>query len=113
MTCEGGRTQWDVGGALEPGTRSVRAPAGVVAFEPAEMTVRVGAGATVVDLDLALAEQGQCVALPAWPGATVGGVLAVGRSGLRRLGYGPVRDTLLEARVVSAEGRLVKAGGRR
>src|SRR4029077_12080729 len=44
-------------------------------------------------------------------GATVGGVLAVGRSGIRRLGYGPVRDTLLEARYVSAEGRRVKAGG--
>ncbi len=57
------------------------------------------------------AEHGQCVALPAWDGATVGGVLAVGHSGIRRLGYGPVRDTLLQARYVSAEGRVVKAGG--
>jgi FAD/FMN-containing dehydrogenase len=65
----------------------------------------------VADLDAALAEGGQCVALPDWPGATVGGVLAVGRSGVRRLGYGPVRDALLEARVVTADGRLAKAGG--
>ena len=36
---------------------------------------------------------------PEWPGATVGGVLAVGRSGILRLGRGPVRDTLLQARV--------------
>ena len=48
---------------------------------------------------------------PTWDGATVGGVLAVGHSGIRRLGYGPVRDTLLQARYVSAEGRVVKAGG--
>src|SRR5207247_1911290 len=48
---------------------------------------------------------------PAGDGATVGGVLAVGRSGLRRLRFGPIRDVLLEARYVSAEGRLVKAGG--
>jgi glycolate oxidase FAD binding subunit len=75
------------------------------------MIVRVGAGTSVVDLDAAVAERGQTVALPHWPGATVGGVLAVGRTGLRRLGWGPVRDTLLEARYVSAEGRLVKAGG--
>src|SRR5207237_3236629 len=61
--------------------------------------------------DDALGEHGQCVALPPHEGATVGGVLAVGRSGLRRLRFGPVRDTLLEARYVSAEGRLVKAGG--
>jgi glycolate oxidase FAD binding subunit len=38
-------------------------------------------------------------------------VLAVGRSGIRRLGWGPVRDTLLEARVVNADGDVVKAGG--
>ena len=107
----GGRTQWDVGGASAAGTREVRAPAGIAAYEPAEMVVRCGAGTTVADLDAALGEYGQTVALPEWPGATVGGVLAVGRSGVRRLRLGPVRDTLLEARYVSAEGRLVKAGG--
>jgi glycolate dehydrogenase FAD-binding subunit len=75
------------------------------------MTVRVRAGTTVTDVDAALDEVGQAVALPSWPGATVGGVLAVGHSGLRRLGWGPVRDTVLEVRYVSAEGRMVKAGG--
>jgi glycolate oxidase FAD binding subunit len=109
----GGRTQWEVGGALDAGTkvREVRAPAGVVAVEAADMTVRVRAGTTVVDLDAALAEVGQTVALPAWDGATVGGVLAVGHSGMRRLGWGPVRDTVLEVRYVGADGALVKAGG--
>ncbi len=75
------------------------------------MTVRVRAGTTVADLDAALGEVGQTVALPDWPGATVGGVLAVGQSGIRRLGWGPVRDTLLEVRSVAAEGTVVKAGG--
>ena len=107
----GGRTQWDVGGAVDAGCREVRAPAGVVAHEPAEMTVRVRAGTTVADLDAALAVHGQCVALPDAPGATVGGVLAVGHSGIRRLGWGPVRDAVLEVRYVSAEGELVKGGG--
>jgi glycolate oxidase FAD binding subunit len=107
----GGRTQWDVGGAAEKGVREVRAPTGIVGYDPAEMTVRCGAGTPVAELDATLAEHGQCVALPSWDGATVGGVLAVGHSGLRRLRFGPVRDALLEARYVSAEGRLVKAGG--
>src|SRR5262245_52899089 len=75
------------------------------------MTVRVGAGTTVAELDDALGTHGQCVALPAHDGATVGGVLAVGRSGIRRLGWGPVRDTVLEVRYVSADGRLIKGGG--
>ena len=107
----GGRTQWNVGGPPAVDAREVVPPAGVVAFTPAEMTVRVRAGTLVTELDAALAEAGQTVALPAWEGATVGGVLSVGRSGLRRLGWGPVRNTLLEATFVSAEGRVVKAGG--
>lgn len=109
----GGRTQWEVGGPPDPQAREVRAPAGVVDHQPAEMIVRVRAGTTVAELADALAEGGQMVALdPARPQqATVGGVLAVGHSGLRRLRWGPVRDTLLEARFVNAEGRLVKAGG--
>jgi glycolate oxidase FAD binding subunit len=107
----GGRTQWEVGGAVDPGAREVRPPSGIVAHLPEEMIVRVRAGTPVAELDAVLAERGQTVALPAWDGATVGGVLAVGHSGVRRLGWGPVRDTLLEARYVSAEGRVVKAGG--
>jgi glycolate dehydrogenase FAD-binding subunit len=112
----GGRTQWDVGrsaaGAAAPlPAREVRPPAGVVAVEAADMTVRVRAGTTVAELDAALAEIGQTVAVPPWTDATVGGVLAVGHSGLRQLGWGPVRDVLLEARAVSADGRVVKAGG--
>ncbi|HKE72971.1 MAG TPA: FAD-binding protein [Acidimicrobiales bacterium] len=114
VAAEGGRTQWSAGvvdPAAADGARPVGAPAGVVAVEAADMTVRVGAGTPVTDLDAALAEVGQAVALPSWPGATVGGVLAVGHSGLRRLGWGPVRDTVLEVRYASAEGRVIKAGG--
>ena len=109
----GGRTQWWVGGRPDPSAREVRAPSGVMRHEPAEMIVRVRAGTTVAELDAALAEGGQTIALdPADPRqATVGGVLAVGHSGPRRLGWGPARDTLLEARFVSAEGRLIRAGG--
>ncbi|HTN79382.1 MAG TPA: FAD-binding protein, partial [Acidimicrobiales bacterium] len=107
----GGRTQWEVGGPPDAGTRLVAAPAGIAWIAAEEMTVCCGAGTLVTDLDTALAAHGQLVALPSWEGATVGGVLAVGHSGIRRLGYGPVRDTLLQARYVSAEGRLVKAGG--
>jgi glycolate oxidase FAD binding subunit len=107
----GGRTQFAVGGAVRPDAREVRAPTGIVALEPADLTVRVRAATTVADLDAALAEVGQTVAMPAWPGATVGGVLAVGVSGLRHLGWGPVRDALLEVTYVDDGGRLVKAGG--
>jgi glycolate oxidase FAD binding subunit len=111
VTCVGGRTQWDAGGPLDAGAREVRAPEGIVGYVPSEMTVQVRAGTTVSELDAALAEHGQTVALPDWPGATLGGVLSVGANGIRRLGYGPVRDTVLEVRAVTADGAVVKAGG--
>ena len=109
----GGRTQWDVGGAPSTGAREVHAPSGIAEYEPAEMVVRVAAGTVVAELDAALARHGQQVPLdPRDPSrATIGGVLAVGQSGIRRLRYGPLRDTLLEARFVTAAGKLVKAGG--
>lgn len=111
VTVVGGRTEWDVGGSVDSSAREVRAPSGIVEFEPAEMTVRCGAGTTVAELDAALGEHGQCVALAGDDGATVGGVLAVGHSGIRRLRQGPMRDVLLEARYVSAEGHVIKGGG--
>src|SRR4051794_30297035 len=92
-----------------PGVRVVRAPSGIEWIAPDEMTVSCGAGTPVAELEAALGERGQFVALP--PGGTVGGALAVGQSSIRRLGYGPVRDMLLQARVVTADGAVAKAGG--
>lgn len=96
------------GGPVD-GVHTVMAPVGIESVQPDEMTVRCGAGTPVEELDDALAAHGQSVAIP--PSGTVGGALSVGRSGLRRLGYGPVRDTLLQARYVNARGQVVKAGG--
>ena len=107
----GGRTQWSVGGMPAPSARSVHAPAGIVEYHPAEMTVRLGAGTTMSELDAALAAKGQTTVLEGAPDATVGGVLAVGHSGLRRLRVGPMRDALLQVRYVSADGKLITAGG--
>lgn len=97
-------------GGAPPGVRTVHAPGGIAWFEPAEMTVCCGAGTPVDVLAATLAERGQRVgALPA--GGTVGGALAAGSSALTRLGHGPLRDALLQARYVSAAGEVVKAGG--
>jgi glycolate dehydrogenase FAD-binding subunit len=96
------------GGAV-PGVRIVAAPSGIDWIQPAEMTVSVGAGTPVDELDAALAAHGQRATLPS--GGTVGGALAVGRSGIRRLGDGPMRDGVLQVRYVSAAGEVVKGGG--
>jgi glycolate oxidase FAD binding subunit len=96
------------GGPVD-GVRPVMAPTGIDWFHPDEMTVQCGAGTPMEVLEDELSIAGQTVAIP--PTGTVGGALAVGRSGVRRLGYGPIRDVLLQARYVSAAGDVIKAGG--
>ncbi len=64
-------------GGPVPGVRTVRPPAGIEWIQADEMTMRCGAGTAVADVDAALAEVGQCVALP--PDGTVGGALSVGQ----------------------------------
>jgi len=106
----GGGTHREVGGPVPSGVE-VRAAAGVVAYDPAELTVTVHAGTTVEALDEVLRAAGQmCPLDPRDGAATVGGVLASGLSGVRRLRYGPVRDTVLETRIVTADGRRVRGG---
>jgi len=107
----GAGTHTGIGGPVAH-AHAVRAPAGIVALEPADMTVTVRAGTTTAELAAALAEHGQeCALDPQDPGATVGGTLAAGLSGLRRLGLGPLRDTVLEVVLVLADGRVVRGGG--
>jgi glycolate oxidase FAD binding subunit len=110
----GGCTHWEVGGPAPVGddVLAARAPAGIVTYDPADLTVTVGAGITCAELAAALADQGQeCAVDPADDAATVGGVLATGLSGHRRLRHGPLRDRVLEVRFVTADGRVVKGGG--
>ncbi len=110
----GARTQWEVGGPVPDVDHALvlRAPSGVVAYDPAELTITCGAGTPVGSLDAVLAEAGQeCPLDPVDPAATVGGLLAAGLSGRRRLRWGPLRERLLEARFVTGDGRIVKGGG--
>lgn len=101
-----------LGGAPALSIPRVGAPSGIITYDPAEMTVRCGAGTRVGELDAVLAASGQhCPIDVVDPRRTVGGALGVGRSGMRRLRYGALRDLVLEVRFVSASGALAKTGG--
>lgn len=85
----------------------------VVEWIPDDLTLVVEAGAKVADVEAMLAEKGQTAVLPETPGgATVGGTIAAGVSGWRRLRYGPTRDRVLETVMATGDGRVVRAGGR-
>jgi glycolate oxidase FAD binding subunit len=85
----------------------------VVEYEPAEMVVEIEAGTTLHELDALLAPHGQRLASDPWPGraATLGGAVAGNRFGLNRRRGGTLRDALLGARVLHADGSVSKTGG--
>lgn len=85
----------------------------IEAYEPDDLTLVVDAGVTLDHLDELLADRKQTAVLPEDAGrATVGGVVAAGLSGWRRLRYGPTRDRILEATIATGDGRVIRAGGR-
>lgn len=86
----------------------------LIAHNPADMTVAVGAGTSLAELQRLLAPAGQWLALdpPTGPrGATLGGLLATGDAGPRRLAYGALRDLVIGITVVLADGTVARAGG--
>jgi glycolate oxidase FAD binding subunit len=102
----GGRVQPDV-------IVSTSRLAGIRGWEPDDLTVVVGAGTTVGELERSIGERSQSAVLPeAQPEATVGGVIAAGMSGWRRCRYGPTRDRILQVEVVTGDGRVVVGGAR-
>ena len=84
----------------------------VIAYDPAEMIAVVEAGMRIRDLDALLAGGGQEWPVDAHPDATVGGVIAAGISGMRRLRTGLMRDTVVELELVTGDGRLIRSGAR-
>lgn len=85
----------------------------VTDHQPEDLTLTVEAGVTLAAVADVLGPHRQFAVLPETsPEATIGGVLAAGASGYRRLRYGPTRDHVLEVTLVTGDGRLVRAGAR-
>lgn len=82
-------------------------------YEPDDLTIVAGAGAQVADVENMLAEKNQTAVLPESPGdSTLGGTIAAGVSSLRRGRLFATRERVLEATVVTGDGRVVRSGGR-
>jgi glycolate oxidase FAD binding subunit len=110
----GGGTHQGMGSRVDPAiVLSTARLDSIVDWQPEDLTVVVEAGVRVVDLEDRLSEHRQTAVLPEVPGdGTVGGVIAAGISGFRRLRYGPTRDRMLEVDLVTGDGRTVRGGGR-
>lgn len=100
---------------------SVAGIAGVEIYEPGALTLVVRAGTPVAEIEALLAAEGQRLAfepmdhrglLGTEGTPTIGGVVAAGVSGPRRVQAGAARDFLLGVRFVDGRGAVIKNGGR-
>ncbi len=85
----------------------------VLHYDPDDLTIGVGAGMTLAELQMLLGQHNQQFPLEiAQPDqATLGGLIATAADGPRRLGYGALRDLTLGLTVVQADGAVVRLGG--
>ena len=87
---------------------------GIVAYDPAELVITARCGTPLSQVEAALAAAGQFLAFepPAFSGdPTLGGLIAAGLSGPRRMYSGAARDFVLGARLLTADGELLRFGG--
>ena len=110
----GGGTKDFYGQSLEGEVFDTRAYAGILSYEPSELVVTVCSGTSLKELEVALAEKGQCLAFKPphfGEGATVGGMVAAGLSGPSRANVGNVRDFILGAKMINGKGEQLTFGG--
>ncbi len=88
---------------------------GIVAYEPTELVVTARCGTPLDELEQALAASRQFLPFEPphfGPDATVGGMVATGLSGPRRMSAGALRDFVLGTVLLTARGDVLRFGGR-
>lgn len=87
---------------------------GIIDYEPTELVVTARAGTRLTELESVLAQHDQMLAFepPHWSEvATLGGCVATGLSGPRRVSAGSVRDFVLGVRLLNGEASDLHFGG--
>ena len=104
VAVEGGKTRWNMNGFPQKDTRFVKAPEGILSAKPDEMIVTALTGTTVAELHKEMGRFGQRTCLPE-RGGTIGGAIAVGENDISVLGKGRIRDSVLQLRYITADGK--------
>ncbi len=116
MPCQiwGGGTHSGYGSPVDPAVViSLQRLNEIETWEPDDMTIVVGAGALVAEVEERIQTANQTLGMEEHPGvSTIGGQVASGANGLRRGRLYSTRERLLECTVVTGDGRIVRSGGR-
>ncbi len=83
-------------------------------YDPGDLTIAVQAGMPFAEMQRQLAEHQQWVPCDAasLEHATIGGLLATGAAGPLKSTFGHMRDFCIGVQFVTADGKVVKGGGR-
>jgi glycolate oxidase FAD binding subunit len=114
LRVRGGGSKDFYGNAPRGEILDTRGHAGIVSYEPTELVVTARCGTPLKELEAALASKGQFLPFEPphfGPGATLGGCIAAGLSGPRRMSAGAARDFVLGAKIVDGRGQLLAFGG--
>lgn len=114
LELRGGGTKADFGAPRETEILSMRRIAGVVDYDPAELVLTVRPGTTLAEVEALVESEGQMLAFEPWgdAAATIGGTIAAGIAGSRRVTAGSARDHLLGFTAVSGRGDIYVAGAK-
>lgn len=87
---------------------------GIIAYEPTELVITARSGTPLAEIEATLAERNQY--LPFEPprfsaNSTLGGIVAAGLSGPRRVSAGSVRDYVLGVKLLDGQARELNFGG--
>jgi glycolate oxidase FAD binding subunit len=95
-------------------TLSLAAGAGVVEYEPGDLTLTARAGTTLDDLARLTRDEGQWLPLAPFGSAdgTLGATVATSSAGPLASAFGTPRDQVLGCEIVTGTGDVVHAGGR-
>jgi len=114
LRIHGARTKDFYGESCAGAPLDVSSYKGIIDYEPSELVMTARCGTPLSHIETALAESGQFLGFePPRPGGdpTLGGIIATGLSGPRRMQVGAVRDFVLGATLLGGDGELMRFGG--
>jgi glycolate oxidase FAD binding subunit len=110
-----GNTKQFYGRSINGTSISLAQHTGIIEYEPSELYVTARSGTPLSEIEKAVTDQNQI--LPCEPphfggSATLGGSIACGLAGPRRVSAGHVRDCVLGIEIVNGKGELLRFGGK-
>ncbi len=122
LAIHGGNSKAGIGAPVDAVPLEMRGFAGIIDYDPAELVLTVGAGTPLRDVLEIVAAEGQQLAFEPGDHAalfgnpaaipTIGGAIAAGIAGPRRLTMGGARDHLLGFTAVSGRGETLIGGAK-